>query len=59
MIDTVSGVPGSLGLPVLALLITGVLALVAAVKGRQYVSNPRFLQKAMTQYKNFAFARLT
>lgn len=59
MIDTVSGVPGSLGLPVLALLITGVLALVAAVKSLQYVSKPRFLQKAMTQYKNFAFARLT
>lgn len=58
MIDAVSGVTGAPGLRDLALLIAALLALIAAVKALEYYSKPRFMQRAMRQYKDFAFERL-
>lgn len=59
MIDTVSGVPGALSLPILALMTGGMILLIIVCKGLQYISRPRFMQKAMQQYKDYAFQKLT
>ena len=59
MIDTISGVPGAPGLPTLALFIAGILILIVALKALSYLSKPVFIQKAMEQYKNHAFQKLT
>ncbi len=59
MIDSVSGAPGVLGLPTLALLILLILLLIFALKSISYVSLPRFLEKAMRQYKDYTFQKLT
>ena len=59
MIDAVSGVPGSLELPVLALLTAGIVLLILLFKGMNYASMPRFMKKAMQQYKDYAFRQLT
>ena len=55
MIDAVSGVPGAPGLGRLALLIGLILALIAAAKALEYYAKPRFLERAMRQYKDCAF----
>lgn len=59
LIDTVSGVPGSLGLGILTLLAIAFILLIIPLKGLNYVSQPRFMRKAMTQFKGFAFEKLT
>lgn len=59
MIDAVSGVPGSLKLPVLGWLVISVIALILVLKAVSYVSKPRFMEKAMRQYKDYAFRKLT
>lgn len=59
MIDAVSGVPGALALPVLALLTAGIILLIMFFKGMNYVSMPGFMKKAMQQYKDYAFRQLT
>ena len=59
MIDTVSGVPGSLGIHVLAVLTIGAVVLIIPFKALNFVSQPRFMRKAMTQFKTFAFQKLT
>ena len=59
MIDAVSGVPGSLELPVLTLLVMGIIALIIVFKATSYISKPRFMEKAMRQYKDYAFQKLT
>lgn len=59
MIDTVSGVPGALNLPILALMIVGIILLIIVCKGLKYISRPQFMQKAMQQYKDYAFQKLT
>lgn len=59
MIDTVSGIPGAPGLSTLALFIAGILILIVAFKALSYLSKPVFIQKAMEQYKNHAFQKLT
>lgn len=59
MIDTVSGVPGALSLPILALMTGGMILLIIVCKGLQYISRPQFMQKAMQQYKDYAFQKLT
>lgn len=59
MIDAVSGVPGAPGLGRLALLIGLILALIAAAKALEYYAKPRFLERAMRQYKDCAFGLLT
>lgn len=59
IIDSVSGVPGALGLPALAVLVVGVIAAIVLLKTVDYFSKPRFIEKAMRQYKDYAFRRLT
>ena len=58
IIDTVSGVDGSLGVGALALLTVGLILFILPVEGLDYLSRPRFLGKAMTQYKDYAFRKL-
>lgn len=59
LIDTISGVEDAKGLGTLTIL-TGVLVLAILVLGLiEYVSKPRFMKKAMTGYKNYAFEKLT
>lgn len=59
MIDAVSGVEGTYTLPQLAIFTAIIIVLVVAIKGINYFSKPRFVKKAMSQYKNTAFAKLT
>lgn len=59
MIDTVSGVPGSLEISVLTVLTVGAVLLIIPFKALNYLSLPCFMKKAMTQFKNFAFQKLT
>ena len=59
MIDSVSGVPGSLKLSVLAWCVAGVVVAIIVLKGISYYSKPRFMEMAMKQYKDFAFRKLT
>lgn len=59
LIDTVSGVPGSLGLGVLVFLTVGLILLIIPLKALNYISQPRFMRKAMTRFKGLAFEKLT
>ena len=59
MIDSVSGVPGSLKLSVLAWCVASVIFAIIVLKGISYCSKPRFMKIAMRQYKDFAFHKLT
>ena len=59
LIDTVSGVPGSLELGLLTLMTVGLILLIIPLKALNYVSEPRFMRKAMTQFKGLAFEKLT
>lgn len=58
MIDSVSDVPGSFALPVLALFTAGVVVSILLLKAVSYISKPRFMEKAMKQYKDYAFHNL-
>lgn len=59
LIDTASGIPGAV--PFRSLLPTsgGFLLLCIAVFLVAYASKPRFMERAMRQYKEFAFRKLT
>lgn len=59
IIDTVSGAPGSLEIRVLTVLTIGICLLIIPFKALTYFSLPQFMSKAMTQFKNFAFGKLT
>lgn len=59
MIDTVSGVPGSCELPVLAWFLVSVVVSIVVLKIVSYFSKPRFMEQAMKQYKDYAFRKLT
>lgn len=59
MIDSVSGVSGSLPLDILALNVAGVIVACLALKAMQFFAKPRFMEKAMKQYKDYAFHKLT
>ncbi|MBR5577757.1 MAG: ABC transporter ATP-binding protein [Lachnospiraceae bacterium] len=59
MIDSISGVPGSLNLSVLSWCVAEVIVAIIMLKGISYYSKPRFMKIAMTQYKDFAFHKLT
>ena len=59
MIDGISGVPGAPGLAGMAGWIGAVLVLILLVNALEYHSQPRFIQKAMQQYKEYAFRKLT
>lgn len=59
LIDTASGVPGALPIGLLARLSGGFVLLCIAVCLLSYVSEPRFIRRALRQYKEFAFRKLT
>ncbi len=59
LVDTVSSIPGSTKVGVLAILAVGIILLNILLKGFQYVAQPRFFQKAMIQFKQFTFVKLT
>ena len=59
MIDTVSGVQASFEVGVLTVLTIGVILMILPIKMLHYVAMPRFMRKALTQYKSFAFQKLT
>ena len=59
LIDTASGARGALPLPTLAWLSGGFVLLCAVLKLLRYYAEPRFIERAMRQYKEFAFRRLT
>lgn len=59
IIDTVSGVPGSREVGTLCGLTVIVILLIIPIEGLEYLFRPRFMSRAMTQYKDFAFRKLT
>ena len=59
LIDAASGAPGALPLGTLAKLTGGFVVLCAVLFGLKYVSEPRFIERAMRQYKELAFQKLT
>ncbi len=59
MLDAVSNVPDSLPLAKLGMLTVGIILLIILFKQVNYWTKPRFLQRAMEQYKNYAFVKLT
>ena len=59
LIDVASGAAGTLGFAELIWLSLGFLVFCAAVALLSYASNPCFLARAIRQYREFAFRRLT
>ncbi len=59
MIDSASGLEGTYSFGQLVLLTGGAVLMTILVKLLNYVSKPRFVKKALTQYKNRAFMKLT
>ncbi len=59
IMDTVSQVPGALPLSVLGCLTAGIVVCILFFKAITYCTKPRFMQRAMLQYKDFVFRRLT
>lgn len=59
LIDAASGVPGTLPIGTLAMLSGGFVVLCIAVFLLEYISMPLYIERAMLQYKNFAFRKLT
>lgn len=59
IIDTVSGIPESLDIRLMTVLTIGISLLIIPFKALNYFSLPRFMKKAMTQFKGFAFRKLT
>ena len=57
--DTVSRVPGSRSLGEMTVILAVVIAAILLFKLIAYYAKPRFLQKAMSQYKAYAFEQLT
>lgn len=58
LMDTVSGVSGSLPLSALALLVAAAVAAIVLLKSLSAWAKPRFLKRALEQYKAYAFERL-
>ena len=58
LMDTVSGVSGSLPLSALALLAAAAVAAIVLLKSLSAWAKPRFLKRALEQYKAYAFERL-
>lgn len=59
IIDNVSDVEGSLDLGTLAWCIVAVITMILLLNAVRYFAKPHFMEKAMLQYKNHAFYRLT
>ena len=58
IIDAISGTPGPFSLLELTLICVAITVGIVLVLGVEYFSRPRFIQKAMQQYKDFAFAQI-
>ncbi len=59
LIDTISAVEGALPLKTLLLGALGILLFLAAVELIAYHAKPKFMERAMVQYKNFVFSKLS
>lgn len=59
LIDAASGAPGALPLAALAEITGGFVVLCAVLFLLKYASEPRFITRAMRQYKELAFQKLT
>lgn len=59
LIDVASGAAGTMSFAELIWLSLGFLVFCAAVMMLSYASEPRFLARAIRQYREFAFRRLT
>lgn len=57
--DALSGAPEALPLPVLVRICGAFVLLCVALFLLKYFSEPRFIERAMRQYKDFAFQKLT
>lgn len=58
LMDTVAGKSGALSFRTLLLISAGFVLLCAGLSLLNYASQPRFLERAMRQYKDFAFKKL-
>ena len=58
LMDTVAGESGALSFRTLLLISAGFVLLCAGLSLLNYASQPRFLERAMRQYKDFAFKKL-
>ena len=58
LMDTAAGKSGALSFRALLLIIAGFVLLCAGLSLLNYASQPRFLERAMRQYKDFAFKKL-
>lgn len=58
LMDTAAGKSGALSLRTLLLISAGFVLLCAGLSLLNYASQPRFLERAMRQYKDFAFKKL-
>ncbi len=59
LIDAAAGTPGALSLGALTWLCACFVLLCITAFLLEYLSEPRFIQKALRQYKDFAFQKLT
>ena len=59
LIDVTVGGVSTFSFPVLVAMTVGLVGLVLLMSGLRYLSIPRFLARAMHQYKNYAFSELT
>ena len=57
--DTVSRIPGSRSIGELTLVLAAVIAAIILFKWITYYAKPKFMQKAMSQYREYAFEQLT
>ena len=58
LMDTAAGESGALSFRTLLLISAGFVLLCAGLSRLNYASQPRFLERAMRQYKDFAFKKL-
>ena len=59
MIDAISRVQGAFSIYKLTVLTLGVILLIIISKIMNWISKPRFIQRAMQQYKDYAFQKLS
>ena len=59
LLDTASGVPGALTVGQDVLVIAGIIGIWLILALADYTTQPRFIRRAMLQYKSFAFKKLT
>ncbi len=58
LVDYVAGSPDALSLGTLALLTAGFILAIVPLKALQYGTKPRFMARALNQFKSFAFGKL-